>query len=148
MMFARALSQGVRWYCPDVTAGTPAYSPEELGGEVDPDAGPLAVEATQHDAAPPPEAEPADPEPPADPLDAERVDALGKAIGAIGLTYREINAALVELNAPELDELTGPGLRARLESLTTEQADALEAKLAAEADRRAAAEAAAEEAAT
>lgn len=34
MMFARALSQGVRWYCPDVTAGSPAYVPEELGGEV------------------------------------------------------------------------------------------------------------------
>jgi hypothetical protein len=30
MLFARALTQGVRWYCPDVTAGAPAYSPEEL----------------------------------------------------------------------------------------------------------------------
>ena len=30
MLFARALTQGVRWYCPDVTAG-PAYVPEELG---------------------------------------------------------------------------------------------------------------------
>ena len=32
MYFARALTQGVRWYCPDVTAGAPAYSPEEVGG--------------------------------------------------------------------------------------------------------------------
>ena len=31
MLFARALTQGVRWYCPDVTAGSPAYVPEELG---------------------------------------------------------------------------------------------------------------------
>jgi hypothetical protein len=31
MMFARALTQGVRWYCPDVTSGTPAYVPEEIG---------------------------------------------------------------------------------------------------------------------
>lgn len=33
MLFARALTQGVRWYCPDVTAGAPAYSPEELEEE-------------------------------------------------------------------------------------------------------------------
>ena len=34
MLFARALTQGVRWYCPDVTAGSPAYVPEELEPEV------------------------------------------------------------------------------------------------------------------
>lgn len=33
MMFARALTQGVRWYCPDVTSGTPAYVPEEITDE-------------------------------------------------------------------------------------------------------------------
>lgn len=30
MLFARALTQGVRWFCPDVTSGTPAYVSEEL----------------------------------------------------------------------------------------------------------------------
>lgn len=35
MLFARALTQGVRWYCPDVTAGAPAYSPEELDEEAE-----------------------------------------------------------------------------------------------------------------
>jgi len=35
MLFARAISNGVRWYCPDVFAGAPAYTPEELGAEVD-----------------------------------------------------------------------------------------------------------------
>lgn len=34
MLFARAMSNGVRWYCPDVTNG-PAYTPEELGETVD-----------------------------------------------------------------------------------------------------------------
>lgn len=35
MLFARALTQGVRWFCPDVTAGAAAYSPEEIAdGEV------------------------------------------------------------------------------------------------------------------
>lgn len=36
MLFARALTQGVRWYCPDVTAGSAAYTPEELGANVEP----------------------------------------------------------------------------------------------------------------
>lgn len=35
MLFARALSQGVRWHCPDVLGGTTAYVPEELGAPVD-----------------------------------------------------------------------------------------------------------------
>jgi hypothetical protein len=44
MLFARALTQGVRWYCPDVTAGAPAYSPEEIAdGEVVED---VTMEAT------------------------------------------------------------------------------------------------------
>ena len=36
MLFARALSNGVKWYCPDVTGG-PAYTPDELGALVDED---------------------------------------------------------------------------------------------------------------
>lgn len=35
MLFARAMSNGVRWYCPDVTNGNAVYTPEELGAEVD-----------------------------------------------------------------------------------------------------------------
>ena len=35
MLFARAISNGVRWFCPDVFSGTPTYTPEELGAEVD-----------------------------------------------------------------------------------------------------------------
>jgi hypothetical protein len=34
MLFARALSNGVRWYCPDVF-DVSTYTPEELGAEVD-----------------------------------------------------------------------------------------------------------------
>lgn len=34
MLFARALSQGLRTYCPDVSAA-PIYSPEEMGATVD-----------------------------------------------------------------------------------------------------------------
>jgi hypothetical protein len=35
MLFARALSNGVRWYCPDVFNGNAVYVPEELGADVD-----------------------------------------------------------------------------------------------------------------
>jgi hypothetical protein len=34
MLFARAMSNGCRWYCPDVFNGAPTYTPEELGANV------------------------------------------------------------------------------------------------------------------
>ncbi len=37
MLFARAMSNGVRWYCPDVMNGSVVYTPEELGADVDED---------------------------------------------------------------------------------------------------------------
>lgn len=35
MLFARAISNGVRWFAPDVFGGNAIYVPEELGAEVD-----------------------------------------------------------------------------------------------------------------
>jgi hypothetical protein len=35
MLFARAISNGAKWYAPDVSAGAPIYTPDELGAEVD-----------------------------------------------------------------------------------------------------------------
>ena len=35
MLFARAISSGARWYCPDLFAGNAVYVPEELGALVD-----------------------------------------------------------------------------------------------------------------
>lgn len=37
MLFARAMSNGVRFYCPDVFSGNSVYVPEELGATVDGD---------------------------------------------------------------------------------------------------------------
>ena len=37
MLFARAMSNGIRWFCPDVFSGNVTYTPEELGAEVDAD---------------------------------------------------------------------------------------------------------------
>ncbi len=36
MLYARAMSNGVKWFCPDVTGG-PVYTPEELGERVNED---------------------------------------------------------------------------------------------------------------
>ena len=35
LLFARAMSNGYRWYCPDAGGGSPVYTPEELGADVD-----------------------------------------------------------------------------------------------------------------
>lgn len=37
MLFARAMSNGVRWFCPDVFSGNTVYVPEELGAETNDD---------------------------------------------------------------------------------------------------------------
>ena len=37
MLYARSMSNGVRWYCPDVFVGNTVYTPEELGARVDGD---------------------------------------------------------------------------------------------------------------
>jgi hypothetical protein len=37
MLFARAISNGVRWFCPDVFNGSAFYTPEELGANVNED---------------------------------------------------------------------------------------------------------------
>ena len=37
MLFARAISNGAKWFCPDVFNGSMVYTPEELGVEVDGD---------------------------------------------------------------------------------------------------------------
>jgi len=49
MLFARAMSNGVRWYCPDVMNGAVAYTPEELGAEVDEEGNMIAVPERQVD---------------------------------------------------------------------------------------------------
>jgi hypothetical protein len=45
MLFARAMSNGVRWFCPDVMNGSTVYTPEELGAEVDEDGNVINVES-------------------------------------------------------------------------------------------------------
>lgn len=37
MLFPRCISNGVKWFCPDIFLGAPVYTPEELGATVDDD---------------------------------------------------------------------------------------------------------------
>lgn len=46
MLFARAMSNGVRWYTPDVFSGNAVYTPDELGADVDGDGN--VVEGSYH----------------------------------------------------------------------------------------------------
>jgi hypothetical protein len=45
MFFARALSNGIRWFCPDVFDGSAAYTPDELGIDEDADGNVITVQA-------------------------------------------------------------------------------------------------------
>lgn len=64
MVFARAISNAAKWYAPDVFAGNPIYTPDELGAIVDGETGEV-VQLPPQDASgagtppPPPPAPPA-----------------------------------------------------------------------------------------
>lgn len=44
MLFARAISNGAKWYTPGIFGGAPVYTPEELGADVDEDGNVVTVE--------------------------------------------------------------------------------------------------------
>lgn len=50
MLFARAMSNGVRWYAPDIFTGNVVYVPEELGAEVDGEGNVIEVTPRQVDS--------------------------------------------------------------------------------------------------
>lgn len=52
MLFARALSNGVRFYCPDALSTGPTYTPEELGAEVDEDGNFIDMPAQEYLGSP------------------------------------------------------------------------------------------------
>jgi hypothetical protein len=47
MLFARALSNGVRWFAPDIFLGAPVYTPEELGVQVNEDGEVISVPSVE-----------------------------------------------------------------------------------------------------
>lgn len=61
MLFARAISQGARFHCPDVFTGVTAYTPEELGAVVEENSDVVDSEVRVVEPEPAPEREPEKP---------------------------------------------------------------------------------------
>lgn len=123
MLFARAISNGAKWFCPDVFAG-PIYTPDELGERVDGETGePI-------DVTPPPRIEVVQPEPP----QLSIADRRAKTINAIkNLWAQEQASATVWIEQAEeqqwpLDDYSNEGLaklyytvKARVDALPVQQ---------------------------
>ena len=104
MLFARAISNGARWYCPDVFSGVSVYTPEEL----DPDA-PVNGDGDIIDVTPTPVPEPqaaAQTNGHSYPSVAARADAMLAAVNERTNGYYKhlahlLNAIQLELGDPE-----------------------------------------------
>ena len=101
MLFARALSRGARRYAPGIFGGSPVYTPDEMGADIDPD-GYVETTATEVTTNRPPETiiaelgyEPA-PEPVADNVSNGKVDVYQAVVDA-GLS-ENVHAAKQSLN--------------------------------------------------
>ncbi len=68
MLFARAISNAVRWYCPDALSVT-VYTPEELGATVDGEGNVIDVEVVEHPKPPKAADEPAPSNSPPEPVE-------------------------------------------------------------------------------
>lgn len=66
MLFARAISNAARWYCPDLFSGNAVYVPEELGAVVDGEGNVIELPAATKQLASAPTSAPAAPAAPVD----------------------------------------------------------------------------------
>lgn len=116
MLFARALTRGIRRYCPEVSAGSPAYVPEELGAEVDDEGEPIYVE-NEEEAVEPTEIL----------LDADTVERLAKGIDLAGYDLDALNLLLGSKGIDALDPVVARD--PQLAKLSEEDAQTIEAEL-------------------
>lgn len=128
MLYARAMSNGAKWYCPDVFGG-PVYTPDELGATIDGETGEIIDVQTIPAAhiAPSPAAIAA-PVVPAEPITDEQIEALtvildgiaehGIEDDAIRLAVNRITGvSLSATDAHPLAVLTGPQAETLIERL-------------------------------
>ena len=54
MLFARAISNGAKWYTPGIFGGAPVYTPEELGADVDEEGNIVTVDVVVEEPTPEP----------------------------------------------------------------------------------------------
>ena len=102
MLYARAISNGVRWFCPDVLGGSPVYTPEELGASVNEDGQVIDVTVSEpepvHDEGLPVKL-------------VERYAALTRKAVDLGLEVEEITDGMTSDEVVEM----GKALKARIE---------------------------------
>jgi hypothetical protein len=117
MLFARAMSNGVKWFCPDVFNGSAVYTPEELGADVNEDGQPITINTTWKPAdtleEPISQPEPEQAPPPVDRPSQKMLDswsALYEQALSLGLQVDSIPA---DISKVELAE-RGKQLRARV----------------------------------
>ena len=131
MCFARALTQGVRTYCPAVTAGAPAYTQDELEETI-------TVEVVGEEPMPPATVAAGGGEKPAPKLDHGRVNGIMEGFKFIGATVKDAQELLGAAGLDsELRANSLKALRERIEQLDLDEAEAIELEIQNEADQRA-----------
>ena len=127
MLFARALSQGVRWYAPDVTAGAAAYVPEELGGDYDESEAHAAPAGSSGTPAPAAEngRDAAGGPDTAATIESGDVDNIARMYGSSGFDFERLCLAISTVGgeAPKINRKDS--IRKSVASLTYEQANDL-----------------------
>lgn len=101
MLYARALSNGAKWYCPDVFGGGPIYTPDELGQEIDAETGEVVNYSAPAPAQAQPEVLDAEPVGPDPELFAAAREAARSAIDAKVIPNAKLKLLLVEHGAQD-----------------------------------------------
>jgi hypothetical protein len=111
MLFARAISNGAKWFCPDVFGGSPVYTPDELDptAKLDPDTGSMVSSLTS--AAVDVEVVEAEPATGTEDLPA-RVAAL------VAETNTDVSRLLTHYQAAAIDDLTPAQCTEAIQTLT------------------------------
>lgn len=137
MLYARALSNGAKWYCPDVFGGA-IYTPDELGEEIDPESGEILNPTAP---TPIPQGRAAEPEPVEAEvvgIDQARAEAIVSQAADLG-RLETLPAAVAHVAGISIADLDPKQAATRIAAeLTDSQASALEAKLATIAEQQAA----------
>jgi hypothetical protein len=123
MCFARALTQGIRTFCPVVTKGSPAYTVEELGVEVNEAGEPVDPPATQPNEADFDEVV-ADPQ---DSLDEDKVAHLAAGVELLGMSLDDLNMLLGAKGIDAADPVVG--YRAHFATFSEDQFEVVCAEL-------------------
>lgn len=134
MLYARAMSNGAKWYCPDVFGG-PVYTPDELGATIDGETGEVIdIEPANHTPAAPAPAQIAAPVEPVAMANSEQIEALSVVVDGLR-DYKISDADLVKALANLTKNTSVTIDSATWTALTGAQIENAIAKLTAKRDK-------------